>query len=81
MERLQALGAFTPPTLVQLECALDRCLDFERTAVGADLWDVGLLPACEVCRVQRIDRLKRINLIGRAEPRVACFACSEASAT
>ena len=28
MERLQALGQFTPPTLSQLEDAIDRCLQF-----------------------------------------------------
>jgi len=81
MERLQALGVFTPPTIMQLECALDRCLDFERTAVEADLWDVRLLSACEVCRPRRVERLARINLTGRAEPRIVCSACSEANAT
>jgi radical SAM enzyme (TIGR01210 family) len=80
MERLQALGAFTPPTLPQLEAALDRCLGFRRTVVGADLWDVGLLPACEVCRARRVDRLARINLTGHAEPGIACSACSEVGA-
>jgi archaeosine synthase beta-subunit len=81
MERLQALGAFTPPTLVQLESALDRCLGLGRTVVAADLWDVGLLPACEECRAPRIERLARINLTGCAQPPIACDACSEVSAT
>jgi archaeosine synthase beta-subunit len=81
MERLQALGAFTPPTLAQLESALDRCLGLGRTVVSADLWDVGLLPACEECRAPRIERLARINLTGCAQPPIACDACSELSAT
>ena len=81
MERLRALGAFTPPTLAQLEAALDRCLGYARAVVAADLWDVALLPACNVCRAQRIERLGRINLSGRAEPRIACDACREASVT
>ena len=81
MERLEALGAFTPPTLAQLEASLDRCLGFGRTVVTADLWDVERLPACEECRARRVDRLARINLTGRAEPRVACDACAEASVT
>ena len=81
MERLQALGAFTPPTLAQLEVTLDRCLAFVPTVVAADLWDVGLLAACEKCRAERIARLERINLTGRAEPRIACGACHEALAT
>jgi uncharacterized Fe-S cluster-containing MiaB family protein len=79
MERLRALGAFTPPTLAQLEAALDRCLGFNGTAVGADLWDVALLPACETCRARRVERLGRINLTGRTEPRIVCEACDEAS--
>jgi archaeosine synthase beta-subunit len=81
MERLQALGAFTPPTLAQLESALDRCLGLGRTVVAADLWDVALLPACEECRAPRIERLARINLTGCAQPPIACDACSELSAT
>jgi hypothetical protein len=81
MERLRALGEFTPPTLAQLEAALDRSLGFEGTATGADLWDVALLPACEVCRARRVERLARINLTGRGEPRIACDACDEASVT
>ena len=81
MERLRALGAFTPPTLVQLESALDRCLGFGRTVVAADLWDVWLLPACEECRAPRIERLARINLTGDVQPPIACDACSEVSAT
>ena len=75
MERLRALGAFTPPTLAQLEEALDRCLALSRSAVAADLWDVERLPACDACRSRRVERLARINLEGRAEPRVACEAC------
>jgi len=81
MERLRALGLFTPPTLVQLEATLDRCLALAPTVVAADLWDVRLLPACEACREERIARLARINLTGLAEARIACEACDEALAT
>jgi radical SAM enzyme (TIGR01210 family) len=80
MERLRALGAFTPPTLLQLESALDGCLGLGRSVIAADLWDVGLLPACEKCRARRIERLARINLTGRAQPSIACDVCSEVSA-
>jgi archaeosine synthase beta-subunit len=76
MERLQAAGAFTPPTLGQLEEALDRCLDLGRTVVTADLWDVGRLAACEACRAERVARLERINLTGVAEPRTECDECA-----
>ena len=75
MERLQALGHFTPPTLSQLEDALDRCLQFTRTVVTADLWDVERLPACAHCASQRVERLRRLNVTGRAEPRIACRMC------
>ena len=93
MERLQALGQFVPPTLSQLEAALDCCFQFTgRTTtaihhrgtegtencncvVTADLWDVESLPACEHCKSGRIERLRRLNVTGRAEPRIACTMC------
>lgn len=78
MERLQALGQFAPPTLSQLEAALDRCLQFTRTVVTADLWDVERLSACEHCRSERIERLRRLNVTGRAEPRIGCSLCGGA---
>ena len=78
MERLQGLGQFTPPTLSQLEDALDRSLQFSNTVVTADLWDAERLPACEHCRSERIARLRRLNLAGRAEPRIACPICGGA---
>lgn len=76
MERLQAAGAFTPPTLPQLEDAVDACLSLEGAVVTADLWDVERLPACATCRPARVERLRRLNVSARAEPRVACSACS-----
>lgn len=78
MERLQGLGQFTPPTLSQLEEALDRSLQFSNTVVTVDLWDAERLPACEHCRSDRIARLRGVNLSGRAEPRIACPMCGAA---
>lgn len=78
MERIQALGHFTPPTLTQLEEALERSLHHAGCAVTADLWDAERLPACERCRAARVARLRRMNLTGRAEPSVACEACGAA---
>jgi archaeosine synthase beta-subunit len=75
MERLEALGEFTPPTLSQLEDALDGCAHIERTVVTADLWDLEKLALCEECLPARRERLRRINVSGRAEPRVACERC------
>lgn len=76
MERLASLGHFVPPTLVQLEEALEASLSLGRTVVTADLWDAARLPACEQCRAARVARLGRMNVSGRAEPPVACRACA-----
>jgi radical SAM enzyme (TIGR01210 family) len=75
IERLATLGRFTPPTLRQLESALDRCGEWNATVVTADLWDVERLPACPACRMSRIERLRRLNVSGRSEPSVACVEC------
>jgi archaeosine synthase beta-subunit len=78
MERLQALGHFASPTLLELEATLDQCLQFAPAVVTADLWDVDRLSACEHCRSARVERLRRLNVIGRAEPRIVCLRCAEA---
>ena len=68
----QALGHFTPPTLRQLEDALDALPARSRSAVvTADLWDVGAASGVRAAvEPTRIERLRRMNLTGRAEPRV-----------
>jgi radical SAM enzyme (TIGR01210 family) len=78
METLQAKNDFTPPTLSQLEAALDGCLQFTSTVVTADLWDVERLSACEHCKSERLERLRRLNVTGRPEPRIACAMCGAA---
>ena len=75
MERLQASGAFIPPTLRQLESALDHCLQFGSAVVTADLWDVDKLSACSECRPARVERLRRINMGGQSAPAVVCGSC------
>ena len=80
MERLRAMGAFTPPSLVQLEEVLDRCVALGDTVVTADLWDIERLATCEACRVDRTERLARINLTGRGEPRIWCAQCDTGAA-
>ncbi|MDQ6635727.1 MAG: radical SAM protein [Gemmatimonadota bacterium] len=79
MERLAALGHFTPPTLSQLEDALDRCLPITGTAVTADLWDIERLGGCGSCHDSRVERLRRLNVGGRPEPRIACAQCELSS--
>jgi len=78
MERLQALGLFTPPTLAQLEEAVDLCLRFTSAVVTADMWDMERLTSCVSCASERIERLRRINVTGRAQPRIACAVCAGA---
>jgi archaeosine synthase beta-subunit len=75
LERLQSLGHFTPPTLSQLEEALERCLQFEGTVVTADLWDIERLAECSECGPTRIDRLGRLSLGGAIETPITCSAC------
>ena len=78
MERLQALGEFTPPVLSQLEDALDRSMQFTSTVATADLWDAERLAACGHCTSNRIERMRRLNVTGRAESRIACTMCGSA---
>ena len=80
VDRLQSLGAFTPPTLAQLEEALDRCTGIEGTVVTADLWDAERLPGCNDCRTARVARLQRMNVSGKHEARVGCASCAGAAA-
>jgi archaeosine synthase beta-subunit len=75
LERLQAVGHYTPPTLSQLEEALVRCSRFARAVVTADLWDVARLTACEHCGPERITRMQRFNITGRIESHIACTMC------
>ena len=78
LERLQALGLFTPPTLAQLEEAVDLSLQFTGAVVTADLWDVERLASCQSCASERIERLRQIKVTGRAQPRIACAVCAGA---
>jgi archaeosine synthase beta-subunit len=75
LERLKSLGEFTPPTLTQLEHAVDSCLAITECVVTADLWDVNQLAACEECRSDRVERLRKLNIVGHPIPSVTCGAC------
>jgi radical SAM enzyme (TIGR01210 family) len=72
MEILRDAGDFTPPSLDQLEEALERCLALNQGIVTADLWDARRFASCPECTDARIARLDRMNRTGRVEPRVAC---------
>jgi radical SAM enzyme (TIGR01210 family) len=80
MEELARRGDFQPPSLAQLERALDRSLALSarhETAcvITADLWDLEHLASCPSCRPQRRERLRRINLSGRNEAAARCTTC------
>jgi archaeosine synthase beta-subunit len=76
LEQLAAGGKFTPPTLTQLEEALDRALALQGGVVTADLWDLERFTACSVCATLRRERLERLSLTGAPESRVACVRCA-----
>lgn len=75
LEELRRHGEFAPPTLADLEAALDRCLALGGGVVAADLWDGGRLAACSECATPRLERLARINRTGVVEPRPRCAGC------
>ena len=78
LERLQHLGAFVPPTLAQLEYALEQCRGIKSAVVTADLWDIERLPGCESCRPQRVARIQTMNLSTSPQPPTPtpCSACA-----
>ena len=76
LDRLAAEGTFHPPTLRQLEDALDAAMVLGPGVVLADLWDADRLAACAACRADRLARLARMNAAGRVEPRVSCVCGS-----
>jgi uncharacterized Fe-S cluster-containing MiaB family protein len=78
LERLEALGDFVPPTLAQLEHALEQCRGIRSAVVTADVWDIEGLPACENCRPQRVARIQTMNLSPSPEPPVPspCSKCA-----
>lgn len=76
LERLAAEGVYAPPTLRELEEALERCLGVAPAVVTVDLWDVERLAACEACRAARVSRLHTMQLTGVYEPAIECGACA-----
>jgi archaeosine synthase beta-subunit len=78
LERLQALGHFTPPSIADVELALEECARYTNAVVTVDLWDIDRIESCEVCRERRISRLKRINISGALESRISCDNCEGA---
>jgi archaeosine synthase beta-subunit len=75
LEALERRGEFFPPTLAQLEEALERCLDLGPGLVAADLWDAHRFATCGGCAGPRLARLARLNRTGTLEPRHLCASC------
>ena len=82
LELLAERGEFRPPSLADLEAALEGALAVAGPAavVTADLWDLDAFSDCPGCLPARRERLRRINLSGAPEPRVVCAACGAGGA-
>ena len=78
MERLQALGQFHPPTLADLEAAVEASATCSRTVVTADLWDAERLAGCDDCRSARVARMKNFNISGVLAAPITCGSCTTA---
>jgi radical SAM enzyme (TIGR01210 family) len=72
LDRLSAAGTFAPPSLRDLEDALDATVGLGPGVVLADLWDADRLRACDACREPRLSRLALTNANGSLLPRVEC---------
>lgn len=78
LEELQRQGQFQPPTLRDLEMALEDFLEGEEgraPSAGfllADLWDADSLAAPACCRAARIERLRSMNAFQRNLPPPPC---------
>ncbi len=73
MERLERNGQFSPPTLTQVEDAVERCLGLGTVAV--DTWDLEHFVDCPSCAGERVARLERYNLSGTLERLIPCPDC------
>jgi hypothetical protein len=78
LEELRRQGQFQPPTLRDLEMALEDFFEGEEgraPATGlvlADLWDADALAAPPCCAAARVNRLRKMNLIQRNLPLPPC---------
>jgi radical SAM enzyme (TIGR01210 family) len=81
LEELHRNGHFEPPTLRNLEMAMEDFLEGEegRAPVGglvlADLWDAAALAAPPCCSAARVERLRTMNHIQRNIPFPPCPSC------
>ena len=85
MEELEKQGQFEPPTLSDLEGAIEDFLEGKEgntRAAGlllADLWNADALRAPPCCAAARIERLRSMNLLQRNLPLPSCPSCLRSS--
>ena len=72
MDRLQAAGEFSPPSVRSLEEVLERGISLKRGRVFVDLWDIHKFCDCPKCGPSREQRLRQMNLSQQFEPPVNC---------
>lgn len=79
MEVLAAEGQFSEPRLEDLEAAVSYGLALQRRRVFADLWDVGHVRGCRICRGARLAHLREMNLTQMDATDIFCRTCEKAS--
>ena len=75
LERLEALGHFSPPTLADLEAALEASAGGSSAVITADLWDAERMPGCDACRAARVERMRQANITGVLADSITCENC------
>ncbi|MBI2401672.1 MAG: radical SAM protein, partial [Gemmatimonadetes bacterium] len=55
LDALARSGQFVPPTLAQLESALDECVEATGAVITADLWEAERLVTCAACGPRRLE--------------------------
>jgi radical SAM enzyme (TIGR01210 family) len=75
MEALVQSGQFTPPTLDDLERAVEYGISLSRGRTFADLWDLERLSKCLRCFDRRRERLDEMNRRQMVLPKIGC-ACA-----
>jgi radical SAM enzyme (TIGR01210 family) len=77
MDRLQATGDFSPPTIRSMEEVLERGLEYVQrvspgTRVLMDVWDAAAFFECPDCGPLRAARIQRMNLSQQFESSIEC---------
>ena len=76
LERLMAIGEFSPPRLATLEKALELALEVRGEGrIFADTWDLEQFSRCPVCFEKRRQRIHAMNLSQQIPPVIDCPAC------